>query len=87
MKSGHSVWTKYRQKREVVDLQGIFNDYWASKKHKFTVPSQSWSLTSPLISDREVQRSLSLESIVGLLKYNSLQTLLFVPLKLSIPIG
>ena len=66
IKRGHSIWTKYIQAGEEVDLQGLFNDYWASKKHKFTVPSQSCSLTSLLISDREMQWWLSLESIVCL---------------------
>jgi len=41
MKSGHSFWAKYRQMGEVIDLQGIFDDYWSSNKHEFMVPSQS----------------------------------------------
>ena len=41
IKRGHLVWTKHRQADEVVDLQDLFNDYWASKNHKFVVPSQS----------------------------------------------
>ena len=47
MKSGHSVWAKYREASEVIDLHGLFNDYWSSVDHEFTVPSQSLSSTSP----------------------------------------
>ena len=41
MKSGQSIWTKYREAGEVIDLDGLFGDYWSSKKHEFTVLSQS----------------------------------------------
>ena len=51
MRSGHLLWAKNRQTGEVIDLQGLFNDYWASTKHRFTVPSQSWLPTSRLMSD------------------------------------
>ena len=51
MKSGHSVWAKYREASEVIDLHGLFNDYWSSVDHEFTVPSQSLSPTSLHISD------------------------------------
>ena len=40
MKSGHSVWAKYRQTSEAIELQGIFSDYWGSNEHEFKVPSQ-----------------------------------------------
>ena len=40
MKSGHSVWTKYREASEIIDLDELFSDYWSSSKHKFTVLSQ-----------------------------------------------
>ena len=66
MKRGHSFWATYREASEVVDLDGLFNDYWSSDNHEFTVLSQSLSPTSPRISDREFQRLLSLESIVAL---------------------
>ena len=51
MRSGHLFWAKHRQRSEVVDLQTLFNEYWSSTKHEFTVPSQSWPRTSLLISD------------------------------------
>ena len=51
MKIGHSVWTKYRETSEIIDLQGLFNDYWSSNDHEFTVLSQSLSFTSPRLSD------------------------------------
>ena len=66
MKSGHSIWAKYREAGEVIDLQGLFSDYWSSNKHEFTVLSQSLSPTGLRRSDCEEQRPLSLENIVGL---------------------
>jgi hypothetical protein len=67
MKIGHSVWTKYREANQVIGLDRLFNDYWSSNDHEFTVLSQSSSRTSPRMSaDREEQGLLSLESIVAL---------------------
>ena len=43
MKSGHSVWAKYRDASEVIELDGLFSDYWGSNSHEFTVLSQSFS--------------------------------------------
>ena len=51
MKSGHSVWAKYQEGSEVIDLDGLFSDYWSSNKQKFTVLSQSLSSTGLHISD------------------------------------
>ena len=51
MKSGHSVWAKYREASEVIDLDGLFSDYWGSNNVEFTVLSQSIPLTSPHKSD------------------------------------
>ena len=55
---------------EVIDLQALFNDFWSSNKHYFTVLSQSLSPTSLLVSDGKAQRTLmsfeSITSIVGL---------------------
>ena len=53
MKSGHSVWAKYREASEVIDLDGLFDDYWSSNKDNFTVLSQSLSLPSPIRSDQK----------------------------------
>ena len=78
MKSGHSVWTKYREASEIIDLHGVFNDYWTSNDHEFTVLSQSLSPRSPRISNWEGQRVLSLESIMGLCNYGSLRIMPFV---------
>ena len=84
MKSGHSVWAKYRAASEVMDLHGLFNDYWSTKNYEFTVLSQSITPTSPHRVDREGQRLLSLENIAGIWKYGSLQIVPFVPLRLPI---
>ena len=51
MKSGHSVWAKYREASDVIDLDGLFKDYWSSNNREFTVLSQSFSPTSPHRSD------------------------------------
>jgi len=40
MKSGYLLWAKSRQKSEAIDLQALFDEYWSSSKHEFTVPSQ-----------------------------------------------
>ena len=66
MKSGHSVWAKYREASEVIDLDGLFNDYWSSHEHEFTVLSQSLSPISAHRSDEEGQRLFPLESIVDI---------------------
>ena len=66
MKSGHSVWAKYREANEVIALDGLFSEYWGSNNREFTVLSQSLLPTSPHKSDYEGQRLLSLESIVDL---------------------
>ncbi len=50
MKSGHSVWAKYREASEFIDLNGLFSDYWSSNNHEFTVMSQLSSPSSPRIS-------------------------------------
>ena len=65
MRTGHAYWAKTRQQSDVIDIQGLLKEYWDSNQHEFTVPSQSQSPTRPLISDRAVQRTLSLENIVG----------------------
>ena len=65
MKSGHLFWAKNREAGEEINIQGLFNNYWSSNEREFPVSSQSRS-PSPLISDREVQGTLSLESIIVL---------------------
>ena len=47
MKSGHSFWARYREAGELIELDGLFSDYWSSSKPEFTVLSQSFSPTSP----------------------------------------
>ena len=51
MKSGHSIWAKYREASEDIDLHELFSDYWSSDHHEFTVLSQSLSPTGPRKSD------------------------------------
>jgi hypothetical protein len=40
-KSGYSFWAKNREGREVIDLEGLFNNYWSSNENEFTVSGQS----------------------------------------------
>jgi hypothetical protein len=56
MKIGHSVWAKYREANEVIELGGLFSDYWSSNNREFTILSQSISPTSPRISLIEKDR-------------------------------
>ena len=85
MKSGHSIWATHRVASEVIELDGLFENYWSSKDHEFTVSRQSSSPAGPRRSDCEEQRPLSLENILGLWKSNSLQMIPFVFLPLPIP--
>ena len=82
------IWAKNRLASEPIDVQALYNEYWRSTKHEFTVPSKSSLPTSLLVSDHEAQRtSLSLETItgiVGLWNYISLRTLPFVSFQLPI---
>jgi len=41
MRSGHLFWAKNRQANDDIKLQALFNDYWTSTEHEFTVPRQS----------------------------------------------
>jgi hypothetical protein len=64
--TGHLLWKKIRPVSEEIDLQGLSDDYWSSTEHEFIMPSQSQWPTDPLMSDREGQGLLTLESIVYL---------------------
>ena len=50
MKKKFSAW-HYWEARQVIDLHGLFSDYWSSSDNEFTVLGQSLSPTSPLRSD------------------------------------
>ena len=83
-KSRHLPWAKKDQNVKEIGLEKLFNEYYTSKVHDFTVLGWSYSSTSLLISDRETKRSSSLESIVARLNYISLRALPFVSLQSSI---
>ena len=85
MRSGHSFWAKIRQKSDVVDIQGLLQEYWDSTEHEITVPSQSQPPKCAPVSDREAQRPLRLESTMGIWSCDSLPTSLSVSLQLPIP--
>jgi len=38
--TGHLFWKKNRPANEEIDLQGIYDDYWSSKKHEFIMQRQ-----------------------------------------------
>ena len=85
LKSGPLPWAKKEQTSTLIDLQEIHGDYMGSKMREVTVPGQQPRFpTNQLISDREAQRSLSLENIGTLWNCDSLQNLLFVSLQLPI---
>ena len=45
MRSGHSLWAKHREANVVIDLHGLFGDYWSSSHREFTVLRQSITTT------------------------------------------
>ena len=55
MRSTHLLWLKKEPTTKEIDLENLFNIYWASKAQQITVPGQSRSPISPLIPDGEVQ--------------------------------
>ncbi len=68
MKSGHSIWAKYREASEVIDLIELFSDYWGSNDHEFTVMSQSSSPTSSRISSDRRTESIVIGKYSGSLE-------------------
>jgi hypothetical protein len=54
MRNAYSPWAKWKQTSNEIDIESLFNDYWNTDKHEFTVSSQSWPANGPFISDREV---------------------------------
>ena len=40
-KTGHLLMAKTRQMNELIDLQGLFKDYWNSDGRQYTVQGQS----------------------------------------------
>src|SRR5258706_2800541 len=44
-------WARHREASEVIELDGLFSDYWSSSNNEFTVLSQSLSPTCPRRSD------------------------------------
>ena len=58
VKSGHLKWAKKEQGSEEIDLQELFDEYWASKAHELPVRGQSASPIISLIANREAQRTL-----------------------------
>ena len=80
MKSSHLPWVKKEQTTKEIDIRKLFNIYWTSKEHEFTVSGQLDPQLDSLPYLIEGQRSLSLESIFALSNCNSQQMLLFVSL-------
>ena len=80
MRTGYFFWAKNKQNDDAIDIKELLKDHWGSTEHAFMVPSSSRPPTSPPISDREAQRPLPLESIMGIWSCGSLQTLLSVSL-------
>jgi hypothetical protein len=53
MRKAYLPWAKWKQTGNEIDIELLFNDYWNTSNHEFTVSSQSWAGNRPLISDRE----------------------------------
>jgi hypothetical protein len=68
MRSGKLFWAKTLLASEVINLQAIFDDYWSSSKHEFTIQSQSFhQLSASIVSDGEPQRTLlSMENTISM---------------------
>ena len=47
MKRSLSFWAKYHEASEVINLDGLFSDYWSSNNHEFIVLGQSFSRSGP----------------------------------------
>src|SRR5258706_16131859 len=43
-------WTRHREARQAIDLDGLFSDYWSSGNNEITVLSQSLSQPRPQIA-------------------------------------
>jgi hypothetical protein len=54
MSGAYPLLSKMEQTRNEIDIQSVFNVYWNTNEHVFTVSSQSWPSNGPLISDREI---------------------------------
>jgi hypothetical protein len=59
---------KSNQTGDEIDTELLFNDYWNTKNHQFTVSSQSWPGNRPLSSDREIADVLAIGNHSGYLK-------------------
>jgi hypothetical protein len=53
MRKASPRWAKWKQTSNKIDIELLFNDYWNTNNHEFTVSSQSWPGNGPLISDRK----------------------------------
>ena len=42
-KSGHLLRSKKEHNSKLIDLQDLFNDYWASEAQELMVAGQSWN--------------------------------------------
>ena len=50
MKSGHSLFARYREANETFDLHGLFNEYWSSINREFIVLGELLSPMTPRMS-------------------------------------
>ena len=65
MRSGHAFWAKNRQNADVIDIQGLLEEYWDSNEQDFLIPSQLRPPTRLPISDNGTQGPLLLGSTMG----------------------
>jgi hypothetical protein len=78
VKSAYLSLGKKEQGTADIDCQALFDDYWSTTAHEFTVRSQLESPTVRSSLTEKVQRTLLLGNIVAPWNYISLQKLPFV---------
>jgi hypothetical protein len=67
MRKTSRPWAKWKQTGNEIDIELLFNDYWNSNNHEFTVSSQSSPGNGPLISDRETTDDVAIGKHSGYL--------------------
>jgi hypothetical protein len=78
VKSAYLSLGKKEQGTTEIDCQALFDDYWSTTAHEFTVRSQLESPTVRSSLTEKAQRALPLGSIAAPWNYISLQKLPFV---------
>ena len=65
MRKASPPWAKWKQTGKEIDIELLFNNYWNTNNHEFTVSSQSWPGNGPLMSDRETADDVAIGKHIG----------------------